>query len=241
MQKENRSRESSVYILAMEAAAWAVPGILMLSPQFPKRAAYPSILYRMTAAVKALDQLEAAPQDFYNNFRKPLFFAGAAAGTGLLINVAASLFVDADLYIQTETQNKILQTYNGDGIVKVPDIMLSPFWLSFAGDRTLDEQIKKICRFEEYEGDPYNMAAAAYYGVDALQVYVPEDHPYSRKDPQAKKDQIMMPVHSFSLRIRKLVSEDKAQLVHFVDKIRKIMSQGMKRLRNTDQKDRNAS
>ena len=37
----------------LEAAAYGVPGILMFSPQFPKRAAYPSILYRMAAAVKA--------------------------------------------------------------------------------------------------------------------------------------------------------------------------------------------
>ena len=30
-------------------------------------------------------------------------------------------------------------------------------------------------------------------GVEALQVYVPEDHPYSRKDPEAVKDQILIP------------------------------------------------
>lgn len=59
MQKD-RSRESTAYILALEAAAYGVPGILMLSPQFPKRAAYPGILYRLTAAVKALDRLEAS-------------------------------------------------------------------------------------------------------------------------------------------------------------------------------------
>ena len=84
--------------------------------------------------------------------------------------------------------------------------MLSPFWACLAGDRGLDEEIKKIIRFEEYEGDPYNMAAAAYYGVEALQVYVPEDHPYSRKDPEAIKDQILMPVRSFCLRLRQLVA-----------------------------------
>ena len=96
--------------------------------------------------------------------------------------------------------------------------MLSPFWARLAGDRGLDEYIKKIIRFEEYEGDPYNMAAAAYYGVEALRAYVPEDHPYSRKDPQALKDQIMMPVCSFFRRLRQLVTGRKAFRRSFMNK-----------------------
>lgn len=203
--QDKRSRESTAYILALEAAALGVPGILMLSPQFPKRAAYPSILYRMAAAVKAFDELEAAEWHPAPEWEKPLRFAAAAAGAGLAVNVAAQWFLHADVYQQTQEQIRIMRDSDGEGIVKVPDIMLSPFWARLAGDRGLDEYIKKIIRFEEYEGDPYNMAAAAYYGVEALQVYVPEDHPYTRKDPQALKDQILMPVRSFFRRIRQLV------------------------------------
>ena len=208
MQK-NRSRESTAYILALEAAAYGVPGILMLSPQLPKRAAYPSILYRLAAAVKAADQLEAVSLELPAKWKKPASFAAAAAGAGLLVNVAAQWFLHADVSIQTEEQIRILRESDGKGIVRVPDLMLSPFWTRLAGDRGLDEYIKKIIRFEEYEGDPYNMAAAAYYGAEAFQVYVPEDHPYGRKDSQARKDQIMMPVHSFFLRMRQLFSESK--------------------------------
>ncbi|MBQ2641840.1 MAG: hypothetical protein IJG15_07585 [Lachnospiraceae bacterium] len=196
MQKD-RSRESTAYILALEAAAYGVPGILMLSPQFPKRAAYPGILYRLTAAVKALDRLEASSWSPGPQWKRPLGLAAGAAGAGLLVNVAAQWFLHADVYQQTEEQIRIMRESNGKGTVRVPDIMLSPFWARLAGDRGLDEEIKKIIRFEEYEGDPYNTAAAAYYGVEALQVYVPEDHPYSRKDPEAIKDQILMPVRSF--------------------------------------------
>lgn len=206
--QKNRSWESTAYILALEAAAFGVPGILMFSPQFPKRAAYPSILYRLAAAVKAYDQLEAISWTPGPEWRKPIRYATFAAGTGLAVNMAAQWFIHADIYRQTEEQVKAMREWDeeGEGMIKVPDIMLSPFWLRLAGDRALDEHTKKIIRFEEYEGDPYNMAAAAYYGVEAFQVYVPEDHPYGRRDPQALKDQILMPVRSFFLRLRQLVS-----------------------------------
>ena len=217
MQK-NRSRESTAYILALEAAAFGVPGILMLSPQFPKRAAYPSILYRLAAAVKACDQLEAASWHLGAEWKKPVCFAAAGAGAGLLVNVAAQWFLHADVYRQTEEQIRIMRESDRKGIVRIPDIMLSPFWARLAGDRGLDEYIKKIIRFEEYEGDPYNMAAAAYYGVEALRAYVPEDHPYSRKDPQALKDQIMMPVCSFFRRLRQLITGRKAFRRSFMNK-----------------------
>ena len=106
-------------------------------------------------------------------------------------------------------------------MVRIPDIMLSPFWVRIAGDRGLDEYIKKIIRFEEYEGDPYNMAAAAYYGVEAIQAYVPEDHPYSRNDPQARKDRILIPVRSFFVRMRQLLSKRKSFCRSFTNKGKK--------------------
>ena len=213
--QKNRSRESTAYLLALEAAALGVPGILMLSPQFPKRAAYPSILYRLAAAVKAFDQLEASSWALPVSWKKPLRFAAAAGGAGLLVNAAAQLFLHADCYLQTEEQIRIMRESDGKGIVRVPDLMLSPFWARLAGDRALDEYIKRIVRFEEYEGDPYNMAAAAYYGAEAVQVYVPENHPYSRKDPQALKDQIIMPVRSFVLRMRQMIPKRKGWHIPF--------------------------
>ena len=218
LMQENRSRESTAYILALEAASFGVPGVLMFSPQFPKRAAYPSILYRMAAAVKAFDRLEAASWHPGWAWKKPICLTAAAAGAGLLVNVAAQWFLHADVYRQTEEQIRIMRESGGKGMVRIPDIMLSPFWVRIAGDRGLDEYIKKIIRFEEYEGDPYNMAAAAYYGVESLQVYVPEDHPYTRKDPQAMKDQIVMPVRSFFLRLRQLASGRKTFCRSFTNK-----------------------
>jgi hypothetical protein len=172
----------------------------------------------MAAAVKAFDRLEAASWHPGWAWKKPICLTAAAAGAGLLVNVAAQWFLHADVYRQTEEQIRIMRESGGKGMVRIPDIMLSPFWVRIAGDRGLDEYIKKIIRFEEYEGDPYNMAAAAYYGVESLQVYVPEDHPYTRKDPQAMKDQIVMPVRSFFLRLRQLASGRKTFCRSFTNK-----------------------
>ena len=123
------------------------------------------------------------------------------------LNIGATLFVDADVYVQTQEQIRRLKENHGkEGIVQIPDIMLSPFWCHLAGDRTIDEYIKRIIRYEEHEEDPYNKASAAYYGVEALQVYVPENHPYQRKDPAAIKEQILQPVHSFLIRLKELVT-----------------------------------
>ena len=202
MDSKKRSGKDTAYILALEAAAWGVPLILMFSPQFPKRAAYPGIIYRLAAAVKALEKLDISALNISGKRRIPLILTGIAAGAGLLVHGAASLFVDADLYAQTEEQIRILQEHSGNDSVKLPYIMLSPFWTRLAGDRGIDEQINKITGFDEFEGDPYNTAAAAYYGVGSIKAYKPSDHPYTKKDARSRREQFLRPVRSFLKRLK---------------------------------------
>lgn len=199
---KKRSGKDTVYILALEAAAWGVPLILMFSPQFPKRAAYPSIIYRLAAAVKAMEGMEASSFRIDPGYAKPLILTGIAAGAGLILHGAASLFVDADLYTQTEEQIRILQENRGNDNVKLPYIMLSPFWIRLAGDRGIDEQTNKIAGFDEFEGDPYNTAAAAYYGVGGIRAYKPSGHPYTKKDARSRREQFLRPVRSFLKRLK---------------------------------------
>ena len=199
---KRRSGKDTAYILALEAAAWGVPLILMLSPQFPKRAAYPGIIYRLTAAVKALEKLDISALNAHGKRRIPLILTGIAAGAGLFIHGAASLFVDADLYTQTEEQIRILRENRGNDNVKLPYIMLSPFWTRLAGDRGIDEQINKITGFDEFEGDPYNTAAAAYYGVGSIKAYKPSGHPYTKNDARSRREQFLRSVRSFLKRLK---------------------------------------
>ena len=201
LRKESRDAETTKFLLAMETASFAVPAILKFSPQFPKRAAYPGIIYAMTAAVKAADSLDLSVSA---ERKKPVRVLTAGAGAVLAVNYLASLFVDADVYMQTEEQISILRANKDQEVVTVPDIMISPFWSRLAGDRTIDEYIKGIVCFEEDPGDPYNMAAAAFHGVGALRAEIPEGHPYTRKDKAAVREQILMPVRNFWRRLKEL-------------------------------------
>ncbi|MBO5574268.1 MAG: hypothetical protein J5947_08505 [Clostridium sp.] len=199
-QKENHTKETSDFIAAMEGACMAVPCLLMLSPEFPKRAAYPGVLYLMTAAVKAFDSIDKKP---FREWGKAAKLSAVLAGGALAVNYLASVFVDADVYMQTEEQIRRLKNAEPGETVTVPDIMLSPFWTKLAGDRTIDEYIKDIIRFEEDPEDCYNKAAAAYYGADAMKSEIPKAHPYLRKDREALKAQVREPVRNFLRRLRK--------------------------------------
>lgn len=205
LQKGDRVREDSAYILALEAAAFSVPCLLMLSPQFPKRAAYPSIIYRLSSAVKAMEGLELSSFSCPDGWRAPLFFVGIAAGAELILNAAATLFVNADLYIQTEEQIRLIQEGREGEIVNIPSVMISPFWTRFAKDRGIDNDTYKIIGFDTYEGDPYNTGAAAYYGAEGIRAYIPKDHPYLKRDMRSKKIQILRPVQSFLKRLRSML------------------------------------
>jgi hypothetical protein len=74
--------------------------------------------------------------------------------------------------------------------------MISPFWSRLAKDRSTDEYIKSVIRYEEDPDDPYNKAAAAYYGVKKVKVRVPLNHPYAKKDKKSKRLQIMRPIRN---------------------------------------------
>ena len=205
LQKGSRSRKDDAYILALEAAAWGVPAILMLSPRFPKRAAYPSIIYRLSSSVKALEGLDPSAFSLTDSQKGVLTLAGIAAGAGLVLNAAATLFVDADFYIQNEELIRLIREGRGGGTVNVPYIMISPFWTRFAGDRGIDEETYNIIGYDPYEGEPYNTGAAAYYGAETIRAYRPEDHPYIKRDPESKRIQVLQPVKSLIKRIRSLL------------------------------------
>ena len=203
LNKEKRNATTTKFIMAMEAATFTVPTLLMFSPQFPKRAAYPGIIYAMTGAVKAMDNMNEFK---FSEREKTAGILTICTGAALTVNYLASLFIDADIYMQTEKQISIMCSNNDKEIVTVPDIMISPFWSRLAGDRTIDEYIKGIIRFEENHNDPYNMAAAAYYGVNALKVKVPKEHPYKRTDKTGIRKQVYIPVKNFFRRLKEIIT-----------------------------------
>ena len=162
LQKGKMDIRTTVYLLLLEAASLSIPTILMLSPQFPKRAAFLSGPIMMTAASAALFNTEA-DNNRVMNLVKNLSYGGIII-TAAVKSVAA-LLTYMELYDQTEKQIQIIKNTKEDATALIPGIILSPTLHNIAGDRTIDELTLRLICFEDNPEDPYNMAVAAYYGA----------------------------------------------------------------------------
>ena len=203
LQREKCDHGTGRFIVMLEGAAIMVPAILMFSPQFPLRAAFLSGPLMVTAAVTAFENTERNVSEKMLPVKK---LAYGALGCTVAVKYISALFTDADIYMQTSEQVGIMKASKHLPAV-IPDIMISPFWLRLAGDRTIDEHTKAIIRYEENPDDPYNKAAAAYYGAASVTVSADKDHPYNRKDRKSRRIQICRPVSSFFKRLAQCLYE----------------------------------
>lgn len=156
--------EATGFLLAMEAAALAIPAVMMLSPEYPKRSTYHSILYLLPASIKALEQIDLPPFAAWSPAGR---LAGKLAVGALAVNVAASLLIDADLHCQIRDQVDKVISQRGKGFVFLDDIGISLPYSMLAGNRSITWDVMMGLGFPEKD-DPYNRAAAAYYGVDSF-------------------------------------------------------------------------
>lgn len=193
-----KTSEVTRYILLFEGAALFVPSVLMLSPQFPVRAAFLSGPLAMTAAAAAFENTVTEASCPGMKCVKMLSYG--VLGSAALLKYAAALFVDADICRQTEEQMEMIRNASETDTVYIPDIMISPFWLRIAGDRTIDEYIKWYIGYDEDPDCPYNRSVAAYYGAGEVICRTPEDHPYDKKDRESLREQILRPIRSLMVR-----------------------------------------
>lgn len=202
LKNTGQSSEVTRYILLIECAALFVPSVLMLSPQFPVRAAYLTGPLMMTAASAAFENTDTDITASGLSCIKNVSYA--ALGATAFIRYIAALLVDSDIYMQTEEQVRRMKDASDTETAYIPDIMISPFWLKIAGDRTIDEYIKWYIGYDEAPDCPYNRSAAAYYGAGEVIVQTPKEHPYEKKDSASVREQIMGPVRSLfqTLRMR---------------------------------------
>ena len=159
-----RNPETTGFLLAMEAASLAIPSVLMFSPEYPKRAPYHSILYLLPASLKALEHIDLLP---FREWSPAGRMAGKLAAGALAVNIAASLITDADLHCQIRDQVDTVISQRGKGSVYLDDIGISLPYSWLAGNRSITWDVLMGLGFDNKE-DPYNRAAAAYYGADSL-------------------------------------------------------------------------
>ena len=197
--QKNRDPHTTVFILGLEAAVLAVPTVMMLSPEYPRRATYPSILYLLPAAACALDHLEIGEISSWSTPAKAVFALGAAA---LGINLLSGLIVDADLSCQIEDQVEIIKNNREKELICVDDVALAPLYTALSSDRSITYDVCMGICFDNAD-DPYNMAAAAYYGAKKICCKATE-HPYEKKGFRNLLYQIVTPVKSLIRRTKEI-------------------------------------
>ena len=203
--KDRRRAESTNYILALEAAAMAIPAVMMLSPEYPVRSAYHSVLYLLPAAIKVMEHIDIPPVSQWSDKAKLL--GGLSAGV-LGVNILSSLIVDADIRCQHREQAEAVTGNTREEIVYFDDTCV-PFVYSFlAGDRSITRDVAMGIGFDDRH-NPYNRAAAAYYGAKEIESRPEGTHRYYSKRPEDIIFSLINPLRSFLRVIRELLRGDK--------------------------------
>ena len=203
LQKEGCSKETLRYLACLETASFGVPLLLMLSPEYPVRAAYVSVLFSMTSAACAFESLLPDSLKKWEGTGKAIAFFGTAA---FMINYISSLIADADLHCEIDDQIRtLLESDRNEDALIIPNVAVSDFWSYLAGDRSLKDDLLQATWLDRNPQDPYNKAVAAYYGTGSFSVEPVERHPYRQKGREALINRIKKPCISLCRRIKDLI------------------------------------
>lgn len=202
--KKYRDPETTGFLLAMEAATLAIPTVMMVSPEYPQRAPYHSILYLLPASLKALEHIELPPYRAWSPAGKLI---GKLAAGGLAVNIAASLIMDADLHCQIRDQADTVVKNRGKGPVYLDPIGVSMPYSILAGNRSVTWDVMMGLGFTE-QTNPYNRASAAYYGVDGLYCGPEESHRYFSGKWEDLPYMLINPLKNFVRLIRAWIRGD---------------------------------
>ncbi len=197
MNRQCRTREADLYIAALESAAWAVPTVMLLSPEYPIRSAYPSVIYLLAASIYALEQTGDDVFPYDSRWFKALT---VTAGGAVIISMLASLVVDADFYRQMSDQIEAVKGAGKNGKITVTPVMPPPIYSFAAGDRSVDLKNCMGLGDEDFN-DPYNLAASTYYDMGEFNTDYNMDHPYEEKGERGIKEQLIQPVKSLMRRL----------------------------------------
>lgn len=202
LQKDVRTEEADRYLACLELAGLGVPSMLMLSPEYPVRAAYVSVLLSMTASAYALGCI---PPEVLRRWERPGKYL-IPLGAGIFaVNYLASLAADADLHSEIDGQIQTLLKNKAEP-ASVPAVSVSAFWSKLAGDRSLKDDLLQATWLDANPEDPYNKAVAAYYGTASFSAELVEEHPYRAEGREALRYSIISPLKSLIKRLKILIT-----------------------------------
>ena len=201
LQGKKRDRKTDLFILALESAVFAIPSVMMLSPQYPRRSTYSSVLFLLSAASRALDHLNMPDFSTWNPAQKLI---AAAVTLGLSVNALSSLIVDADNSLQFDRQIRFIKENKNEPLIYVEDTDVPSPYAFLAGDRSITDDIcMGVCVNDE--NDYYNKAAAAYYGVQKIKCGPYEGHVYEQNDPSSILFSIVNPLKSLAIKTGEII------------------------------------
>ena len=201
LQKKDRVTEDDIYILGLEAVSLAVPSVMMFSPEYPRRATYPSVIYLLAASLCALSHLNLPG---YGELSPGMRTAVISAVAVYIVNVLSSLIVDSDLSYQIDRQIDHIKANKDREMIFVDDVFIPPVYSFLAGDRSINwDVVMGVCL--DNADDPYNEAAAAYYGSGKIYTDSDTDHIYEKKDFKSRLYGIINPLKSFALKTREII------------------------------------
>ena len=206
LQKKNRDPKTDLYLLALESVVFAVPSVMMLSPEYPARAAYSSVLYLLAAATRALDHLDIPNPCTLSPLKKVML---AAIASGLSIKALSSLIIESDLSVQIDRQKKYLNDNRQESLIYLEDVSAPSPYIELAGDCSVSPyDYEGICIDEE--DDSLNKAVAAYYGIDKLKCGPYQGHVYEQTEKASKLFSILNPLKSLIIKTGELITGKQA-------------------------------
>ena len=152
-----KTPQTTIFVLAFTAAGILLPCLLMLSPEFPARAAFASPVFLIVATVAALEKMQ---------FELPRKLV--AAGISLwLVTSAFAVAVDGYVYSQFQERQKYIAAHKNDALIVVDPIELPKLVEKFFWAWTLDEATRFYGDLTPYRDkfNNRNITFAQYYNL----------------------------------------------------------------------------
>ena len=155
------------FILMFAGSSVLILMIMMLSPEFPERAGFPSTIFLLIASLAALKEILPSVEKFFSRRVKFSIFLAAF----WLASLAGCLYVEYDVYSQFEARDKIFAEHKNDDLITLSPLKLPEWSETLLGSRTWDEfALIWGGDFEpEWQG-MRNVVVAHYYGLKKIVV-----------------------------------------------------------------------
>ena len=154
----------------MFAGASIIVLLLMLcSPEFPERAAFPSTVFLLIASLAALKEILPDVKNFFCRRIKIATLAATIFVAIWTLSLLGCLYVEYDLNRQLEARDEYIAAHKQDDLIVVKPLEIPAWEETFLGTRTWDEI--SLCWGGDLESEPEgnrDLIFARYHGLKQI-------------------------------------------------------------------------